>query len=296
MLYSPADVRRWTFVLEGSEGSPEVIAAQKSLLREMRSFCESKACRHAALSSYFGQTLEVRNCGACDVCRPRISGHDVEDQGGSGESAVERDLFERLRTLRRTIAGERSVPSFIVFSDNTLREMARTRPQTLAAMKAVKGIGDRKLADVGARFVQEVRAYCLEKGLGSSQEAAAQPRLGAARQDGKPATVLSLTRRRAFDLFGESRPLADVADAIGRAPSTTRQYLIDFIIETRPGDVGAWVAPTTYERVAGAARREGLGLLKPVFEALGGEVPYEDIRIVMTHLRSLSGAVEAGAP
>jgi ATP-dependent DNA helicase RecQ len=70
-----------------------------------------------------------------------------------------RALFEKLRALRRDIAADRGIPAFMVFSDKTLREMARARPTTGAAMLEVKGIGPAKYKSFGRQFLQAVRAH-----------------------------------------------------------------------------------------------------------------------------------------
>ncbi len=75
---------------------------------------------------------------------------------------VERELFESLRQLRRAIADERAVPPFVIFGDLTLRELARERPVTAEAFLAVKGVGERKQADFGERFMALIAAYCRE--------------------------------------------------------------------------------------------------------------------------------------
>ncbi len=59
---------------------------------------------------------------------------------------VDRGLFEELRTLRRRKADERGLPPFIVFSDATLRDLARRRPSTPESLLEVHGIGERKSA------------------------------------------------------------------------------------------------------------------------------------------------------
>jgi ATP-dependent DNA helicase RecQ len=73
---------------------------------------------------------------------------------------VDRGLFESLRALRRKIADERSVPAYVLFSDATLRDIARLRPSTAAAFLAVRGVGERKLADLGQRFLEHIESYC----------------------------------------------------------------------------------------------------------------------------------------
>lgn len=66
---------------------------------------------------------------------------------------VDQDLFEALRALRMTIAGERGVPPYVIFHDRTLRELARLKPVTPTQLHAVYGIGERKARELGPRFL-----------------------------------------------------------------------------------------------------------------------------------------------
>jgi ATP-dependent DNA helicase RecQ len=66
---------------------------------------------------------------------------------------VDRDLFEELRSLRRDLASARRVPPYVIFSDATLRELAKRRPGTLSEMRQIYGIGDAKLKDLGQQFL-----------------------------------------------------------------------------------------------------------------------------------------------
>ncbi|EFO77033.1 HRDC domain protein [Bifidobacterium dentium JCVIHMP022] len=67
-------------------------------------------------------------------------------------------LFQRLRELRLDIAREIGKPPYIVFSDRTLRDMARIRPVTNAQFLAVNGVGDNKLRLYGERFMNLIRS------------------------------------------------------------------------------------------------------------------------------------------
>ncbi len=70
---------------------------------------------------------------------------------------VDEALFEKLRALRREIAIERGVAAFVVMHDATLRELASTKPVTLDALRTIKGLGERKLADFGARLIECIK-------------------------------------------------------------------------------------------------------------------------------------------
>ncbi len=67
-------------------------------------------------------------------------------------------LFERLRALRKELAERAQVPAYVIFSDRSLIEMATFLPQTEAQFLAINGVGQTKLANYGARFLQVIRA------------------------------------------------------------------------------------------------------------------------------------------
>ncbi len=88
-----------------------------------------------------------------------VAASDIEKDAWEG---VDRGLFEHLRGVRRELAQERSVPAFVIFSDATLRELARIRPTTESQMRRVRGVGERKLAELGRRFLAEIAYYHRE--------------------------------------------------------------------------------------------------------------------------------------
>ncbi|MSP63468.1 MAG: DNA helicase RecQ [Myxococcales bacterium] len=105
--------------------------------------------------------------------RTRAQKTRLENDAWAG---VERGLFEALRALRRQVAQERGVPPFLVFGDATLREMARARPGSLSTLLAVKGVGQRKLAEFGARFLMAIERYCQGNRLSLDAGAPIRPR------------------------------------------------------------------------------------------------------------------------
>ncbi|ATE63812.1 DNA helicase RecQ [Rhizorhabdus dicambivorans] len=68
-------------------------------------------------------------------------------------------LFDALRTLRRDLARAQGVPPYVVFNDATLREMATIRPDSLAGLAQVSGVGAKKLETYGEDFLAAIRAF-----------------------------------------------------------------------------------------------------------------------------------------
>jgi len=58
-------------------------------------------------------------------------------------------VFDRLRAWRAGTAKEQGVPAYVVFHDSTLREIATTRPSSLAELATVNGVGETKLNKYG---------------------------------------------------------------------------------------------------------------------------------------------------
>src|SRR5437667_2282962 len=88
---------------------------------------------------------------------------DKDNRKLAGAIECDEVLFEQLRSLRRRLADERDVPAYIIFSDASLREMARTQPSRLAHFAAIPGVGQQKLKSFGEIFVKEIADYVLSK-------------------------------------------------------------------------------------------------------------------------------------
>lgn len=68
-------------------------------------------------------------------------------------------LFTRLRQLRKTIADERDVPAYVIFSDVALRQMARDYPTNEQEFLQISGVGNRKLQEFGPTFLAVIARH-----------------------------------------------------------------------------------------------------------------------------------------
>ncbi|MAY27307.1 MAG: DNA helicase RecQ [Polycyclovorans sp.] len=72
---------------------------------------------------------------------------------------VDDPLFQALRQLRLRLARENDVPPYVVFTDVTLHALAEQRPLNLQAFADIPGVGQRKLDQWGAIFVEAIRDF-----------------------------------------------------------------------------------------------------------------------------------------
>ena len=68
-------------------------------------------------------------------------------------------LLAALKKLRLSLAAERHLPAYLIFSDKTLAEMARAAPRNLSEFAMISGVGSSKLRDFGQAFVDIVTSH-----------------------------------------------------------------------------------------------------------------------------------------
>ncbi len=62
---------------------------------------------------------------------------------------AQREVFEALRAWRTSVAQDRKIAPYMVFSDATLVGIVESRPRTIGALGQVSGVGAKKLAEYG---------------------------------------------------------------------------------------------------------------------------------------------------
>lgn len=223
----------------------------------------------------------------------RAAAEPVRETRGEAASweGVDRPLFDHLRGVRHTLATERGVPAYVIFSDRTLRDLARRRPVSIETFQEVHGIGKSKLAQFADQFIREIETFCRDNDL-DTNVGAGRPPPSVVRDDGsnpsprptRQTRTMSATRQHASKMFAEGASIDDVAEATGRATTTVAGYLCAFIEATKPDSIDRWVDAETYDAVARAAGELGARRLKPIFEQLDGKIEYDQIRLTLAHL------------
>jgi ATP-dependent DNA helicase RecQ len=259
----------------------------------VRRFVESEACRHHQICSHFGENAKWKSCGACDVCgatppwlaepvqaqKPKrraavaAAGSNstlriaVSPRPGSPITDADRDLQEYLREWRRTTAREQGIAAFIIMHDTSLVELCRVKPSSLSELRRVPGFGERKTESYGREIL----------------DALARFRNGARTTEapGQASDPAGETLR----LLEEGRTLEEVAQIRGRQLSSVASMVAAMVergeVDFEPG----WIHGDHQEKIEQACKRMGVERLKPLKEALPEPVTYDEIKLVVAHLR-----------
>jgi ATP-dependent DNA helicase RecQ len=99
--------------------------------------------------------------GACELFRELQPPRGRSRMRGDGAASFGGDpaLFDVLREVRAQLARERGVPPYVIFHDTTLKQMAERRPATVDDLYEIYGVGTKKAADFGDRFLDAIRTY-----------------------------------------------------------------------------------------------------------------------------------------
>lgn len=206
-------------------------------------------------------------------------------KGTASWEGVDRELFEVLRERRTAEAVQRNVPAYVVFSDASLRDMARRRPSTIEAFRLVDGVGQKKQDDYGEAFLALIKSHCesADLELDVNFVAAKTPVV---------AKSLNASTIASFEHFDAGLSVEEAAKRMGRAASTTRGYLVDYIRHKKITDPSCWVDARTIEKVTEVVEQIGDGPLKPYFLALDEEISYDDIRVVVECRKNVLNAYQ----
>ncbi|WP_035610375.1 DNA helicase RecQ [Haloferula sp. BvORR071] len=190
----------------------------------------------------------------------------------AGDIECDAELFEALRNHRKQVADAAGVPPYVVFSDVSLRHMAREYPGDKAAFARIPGVGDRKLNDYGPGFLREVSTW-LETHERRKFAPLPDPRASV------PKPVLNGTTFATLELWRAGKNMDEIAAKRGLAISTIESHL-GAIIESGE-DIDPRRCYSEKEEAEMRAAFEGSDdlALKPIFEQLGGRMSYGKLRL-----------------
>ncbi len=84
---------------------------------------------------------------------------DSEDGPKQGGGALDTELLQMLKDLRKKLAKQKGLPPFVIFQDPSLEEMCTHYPITTDELKQISGVGTGKAMKFGAPFIDLIKKY-----------------------------------------------------------------------------------------------------------------------------------------
>lgn len=183
-----------------------------------------------------------------------------------GEIACDEVLFEKLRALRKQLADERSVPSYIIFSDVSLRQMARLYPTSDKEFARISGVGEKKLHEFGAAFLGAIATHLQT----NARQMFADDSFEAPAAFVPQRSKLTDTVRETLHFFRQGKSVADIARIRGFKDGTIYSHLEEAIRAGESVNLNSLLDTQAQHDIGAAFTRFGFGNLVGAMESLGG--------------------------
>jgi ATP-dependent DNA helicase RecQ len=203
----------------------------------------------------------------------------------AGFGPYDEALFERLRSLRKSLADEQGVPPYIIFSDRTLHELCRHYPSTLSDMAKISGVGAAKLERYGEDFTGEIKKYLAEN------PDIAIPDVKVADLPVSPPCkrVKGKSVEETYEMLTEGLPVEKIAEARNLAVSTITSHIEQLLMDGRDVDMDFLIDPAKREEIRKLFLTLQSWQLNPVIEHFKGTVSYGEAKIVRAFMRRKAG-------
>ncbi|MFZ3374469.1 MAG: DNA helicase RecQ [Chthoniobacterales bacterium] len=189
----------------------------------------------------------------------------------AGEIPCDEALFERLRTLRRTLADARDVPAYIIFSDVALREMANKYPATEGEFGRISGVGKQKLREFAQVFLAEIADHLRTN-----------PRQVFADSFTAPPPVkrsLGDSVRETLRRLHAGQTVEQIARTRGFVANTIYGHLAEAVEAGEKLELDKVITSEQERLIEAAFAQVTFGGLKEIKELLGDKVNYGQLRI-----------------
>jgi ATP-dependent DNA helicase RecQ len=228
--------------------------------------------------------VEITNAGLAalksrqkiTLTKPVAAPEAGKEKHRAGEIACDEALFEKLRALRKQLADERSVPSYIIFSDVSLRQMARIYPTSDKDFARISGVGEKKLREFGAVFMAEVVAHLQTN---ARQIFADDSFVAPAPPVTPQRSKLTDTVRETLHFFRQGKTVADIARLRGFKDSTIYTHLEEAIRAGEAVSLNSLFDTQAQHDIGAAFTRFGFGNLVGAVESLGGRYSHGQLRV-----------------
>ena len=172
------------------------------------------------------------------------------------------ELFEILRQVRSRIARAKGKPPYLIFSDASLKDMSTTKPVSKSEMLNVSGVGEHKFDAFGNDFMTSIIEF-VNKNKKKKGD----------------------TYKETLIYIKEGRGIKEIADLRSISETTVQSHVAHLFGIGKLTDVGHFVPKENLKKINKyLSENPKPDALKPIFEALNGEVSYGEIRIALSLL------------
>jgi hypothetical protein len=178
-------------------------------------------CLNAVRSGFeTSKYLDARAKSAIEI--PAAKSHhakSVEDTSGNIEHP---GLFRQLKDWRNVKAVEMHLPHYMILPQKTMVTLANFMPQSMRALKLVKGMGTKKSEKFGEEILEIIISYCLKENIEPPAETLIEKKKISKK-------IKEDTKKISYDLFKEGKSVSQIAEERKLSITTIEGHLAYYV-------------------------------------------------------------------
>ena len=187
--------------------------------------------------------------------------------------AIDENLLEILKDLRRDLSYQLNVPPFLIFADISLKEMASNFPISVESFLNISGVGKFKMEKYGYDFLEVIRKYVNDNNINVYWDNELSNNDSKNKNSEK-----ENTRKISYDLYIEGKSIDDIVNIRKLTKQTIQGHLLDCFKEGMEIDLEKEINVKYKDQILDAIKKYGTKKLKPLKDVLPDEVSYLDIK------------------
>jgi ATP-dependent DNA helicase RecQ len=195
-------------------------------------------------------------------------------------------LFIELQELRREIAALENTPSYIVFHDKTLLEMAAYYPQNNEELLRINGVGPQKILQYGSQFLECIQHFCKTHNIKSlihtktepksANKTASEPKLETTPKEPGVNTV-----EQTLNLLRDKKSIEEIAKIRSLSPRTVSEHVSRLIELGIFKDIFCVIDQNKLLQILEVISTVGCQKLTPIKERLDETFSWDEISIAV---------------
>ncbi len=241
------------------------------------------ACLNAVRSGFNLSTyLDARAKSAIDI--PAVKSNAANSKDDASGIIQSPALFGQLKEWRNKKASEMTLPHYMILPQKTMVALTNIMPQSLRALKRVKGMGEKKTEKFGEELLDIIISYCKKEKIDPPVEALIEKEI--------PKKIREETKKLSYDLYKEGKSVSQIAEERKLSRTTIEGHLA-YYVGTGEIPVTNFVSQEIKDLIAPCFNGTDDFIMGPVKDALGEKVSWSDIRFVISHLKYMKNKVKA---
>ncbi|MGD9947899.1 MAG: helix-turn-helix domain-containing protein [Desulfobulbus sp.] len=272
--------------LDIESDNKEILKRTTNMLKFCRQECAIKLAAVQACDGQFTPARYIRAISRAameaEKATTKVSAIYTEADVGHPE------LFQQLRQWRNDLAAENGVAPYQILHQKTLIQIAVHLPDSIPALKEIKGIGKRLAERYGRDIVARVVAYRQENGIESVTLPIPLALSIGPTGERKQATSREDTKKSSLDMLHSGLSIEEIASQRSLTRQTVEGHLAYFI---KAGElmIDGLLPEERRRKLEEKISVLQLGSLKAIKEALNDEYSYGEINLVLAHLQQSTG-------